>query len=132
MKLFEEFGSLTLWDIKSMLDELQEYYDQDSTRDTYYKIQSLRYDLSKCPGIENIYITALPIEVLHSSELKTLVNKLEPFMEDYYNYKDIYLQQLKTQMEQSRFIASYIQKAVKSYDKIQARQSSKTLGTGKK
>lgn len=128
MKLFMEFGAMTLGDLTKMINELRNHYYQEAD-ERYNQLSNLQRQMDH---LLNTHITALSIDVLSKPELRQIAEQLQEVMEEYYDYKDKMLQPLKYQMEQAKFVASYAAKAVKAYDKIQAQSAQKAVGKGKR
>lgn len=120
-KLFEEFGAMTLRDIRPMVNELLMSHFLE--KEEFEQFLNLKNALAEDSGILDIYITAIPIDIFQNVSLNSIIPLLQSFLERYYEYKDVQLQQIKYNLAQTRFMVGYIQKAVKYHGKIQAKQS---------
>ena len=129
-KLFEEMGAMTLRDIRPMVNEL--LASKFLGEEEFEQFLNLKNALTEDSGLLDIYITAIPIDILQNSDLNRIIPLLQSFLERYYEYKDTQLQQIKYELAQTRFVVGYTQKAVKCYGKIQAKKSSEIMGASKK
>lgn len=127
---FESFGAITLSDALNMVNHMSNYYLQHGTDEKHTQALNLIEYILGIPQLnpEKVYITAIPIEVFQIDRFVEHLPILSQILEDFYELKDVQLQRIKHQMQESRFILEYVSKAVKTHGKIQARKTSSFVG----
>lgn len=127
IKAYETFGSMTVADLYGTLNAMKNQFILEHKQEKYHKVQVLMDWMDAHP---KVFLNALPIEVMNSPELRSQLDILNEVMEDYYDIYDQNLQSIKQNLYKARYVLECAGKAVKAYDKIQARKTSSVVGKG--
>ena len=123
-KVYETCGAMTLDDVYGIVLAMSQQYTYQKETNKSFKAKGL---LSYLSTISNVYVNALPIEVIKTSVMLPNLEFLKQVIADYYELQDQQLQKIKGNMYTARYITECIEKAEKTYDKVQIHKTSSIM-----